>query len=326
LQNSMKLLAGKPESNAACLLPTLHGVRTIVAYKGSSPAIRKIDVAFPMLHGPMGEDGTIQGLLELAGMPYVGCGVMASSVGMDKEISKRLAVMAGVPVLEHVVIRREHADKEGKWLKDSVKLGFPLFVKPVRLGSSVGVSRASNERELKIAVKNAFRYDTKVMIEKGINRAREIVCAVLGDETRVEASVCGEVCPKGRHEFFDYDAKYVDPEGFDLNIPAGMSDEESKRIREAAVKVFKALEGYGMARVDFLLGPGGKKFYFCEINTIPGFTSHSLYPRLWEYSGLPMRELLSRLIFLALERSNHRRRLLLVPKQKGKSEGKKVRR
>lgn len=276
----------------------------------SRAQLKEIDVVFPALHGPMGEDGTIQGFLELAHIPYVGCGVLASSVGMDKDVSKRLAAQAGIPVLPHVLLRStkdlsaRHAELRA--------LGLPLFAKPVRLGSSVGITKVKDLNALSKAVRGAFQFDTKVMVEKAVD-AVEICCAVLGDTGTAEASICGEVEVTGKHEFFDYQAKYFDDSGHTLHIPARLSAQESRAIREYSLKVFDAFEGHGMARVDFFVERRSRAIYFGEINTIPGFTGHSLYPKLWDSSGLPIGPLLDRLITLALARHKSRASLRLAP-------------
>lgn len=275
---------------------------------------RAPDVVLPVLHGPMGEDGTVQGLLELAGVPYVGCGVLGSAVGMDKEVSKRLAAQAGVAVLPYLVIRRG-ASPDRRELK---RLGWPLFVKPARLGSSVGVSKVKGPRELPRALISAFRYDDKLLLEKAIS-ARELECAVLGDpwsedpgdRLRLEASVCGEVVPRG--EFYTYHSKYLDPQGARLVIPAKVPARTAKLLREWSKLAFRALDGYGMGRVDFLVEARTGRPYFSEVNTIPGFTSGSMYPLLWEASGVPFPELLSRLIELALRRYRVRSKLKTRP-------------
>lgn len=275
----------------------------------------KPDALFPIIHGSTGEDGVLQGLLELTGIPYTGCGVTASAVGMDKIISKELAALDGIPVLPHVVIRAHQKAGMGALLKKAEKLGYPLFVKPVAQGSSVGVAKVKRAAELRPAVLNAFRFDSAVMIEKGIDRAREIVCGVLGSSGGAKASVTGEVVPKGKHEFFDYEAKYLDDNGMDFLLPAPLSAETSGRLRELAVKIFLALGGSGMARVDFFVDPGNeKKVYFCEINTLPGFTSHSLYPRLWEKTGLKPEKVLRELVAIALRAAAEKRRLTTARK------------
>lgn len=268
------------------------------------------DALFPIIHGSTGEDGVLQGLLELTGIPYAGCGVTASAVGMDKIISKELAALDGIPVLPHVVIRAHQKAAMGPLLGKAVKMGFPLFVKPVAQGSSVGVSKVKRRSELRPAVMNAFRFDSAVMIEKGVERAREIVCGVLGSSAGAKASVTGEVVPKGKHEFFDYEAKYLDDDGMDFLLPAPLSAKTSEKLRDLAVRIFLALGGSGMARVDFFVDPKDeRKVYFCEINTLPGFTSHSLYPRLWEKTGLKPEKVLAELIALALRAAAEKRRL-----------------
>ncbi len=268
------------------------------------------DAMFPIVHGSTGEDGVMQGFFELAGLPYTGCGVTSSAVGMDKVISKELAALEGVPVLPHVVVRAHQKAAMGPLLKKAVRLGFPLFVKPVAQGSSVGVTKVKRVSQLRPAVLNAFRFDTAVMIEKGIDRAREIVCGVLGDPSGAAASVCGEVVPKGGHEFFDYEAKYLDDNGMDFLLPAPLPAAAASRLRVLAVKIFLALGCSGMARVDFLADPkDASRIWFCEINTLPGFTSHSLYPRLWEKTGLKPVSVLKRLVGIALRSAAGRRRL-----------------
>ncbi len=275
----------------------------------------KPDALFPIIHGSTGEDGVLQGLLELVGIPYAGCGVTASAVGMDKIISKELAALDGIPVLPHVVIRAHQKAAMGPLLGKAVKMGFPLFVKPVAQGSSVGVSKVKRRSELRPAVLNAFRFDSAVMIEKGIDRAREIVCGVLGSSAGAKASVTGEVVPKGKHEFYDYEAKYLDNDGMELKLPAPLSAATSEKLRDLAVRIFLALGGSGMARVDFFVDPKDeKKVYFCEINTLPGFTSHSLYPRLWEKTGLKPEKVLKELIGIALRAAAAKRRLSIARK------------
>jgi D-alanine-D-alanine ligase len=273
------------------------------------------DALFPIIHGSTGEDGVLQGLLELLGIPYAGCGVTASAVGMDKVISKVLAALDGVPVLPHVVIREPRRGSMGPLLKKAAKLGFPLFVKPVAQGSSVGVAKVKTSAGLRPAVLNAFRFDAAVLIEKGVDRAREIVCGVLGSPAGARASVTGEVVPKGGHEFFDYEAKYLDDDGMDFLLPAPLSTATSEKLRELSVKIFLTLGGSGMARVDFLVDPKDeRKVYFCEINTLPGFTSHSLYPRLWEKTGLKPERVLKELVRIGVRSMAARRRLSTLRK------------
>jgi D-alanine-D-alanine ligase len=268
-----------------------------------------------MIHGSTGEDGVLQGLLELLDLPYAGCGVTASAVGMDKVISKELAALAGIPVLPHVVVRAHQRSTMGPLLKKAARLGFPLFVKPVAQGSSVGVTKVKTFSALKPAVENAFRFDTAVMLEKGVDRAREIVCGVLGSQDGAKASVCGEVVPRGKHEFYDYEAKYLDNSGMELRLPAPLAAAVSGKLRAMAAQIFLALGGSGLARVDFFVDPKDeRKMYFCEINTLPGFTSHSLYPRLWEKTGLKPERVLKELVAIAVRSMARRRRLTIARK------------
>ncbi|MCX5784690.1 MAG: D-alanine--D-alanine ligase [Elusimicrobia bacterium] len=279
-------------------------------FKTESGAKLKPAAVFPIIHGATGEDGKLQGLLELLGMAYVGCGVMASALGMDKIISKKLAADAGAPVLPHIIVRASDKNRIGPKLKKAAGLGFPLFVKPVTLGSSVGIRKVKKAAALKAAVNFAFRYDTAVMIEKGVDYAREIVCGVLGEGAGARASVCGEVRPVGGHEFYDYESKYLDENGMEFNLPAALSKKTAGKLRGLSTAVFAALGCHGMARIDFLMDPKNeKKFYFCEINTVPGFTSHSLYPRLWASTGLAPAETVKKLVELAIKRQAQQSRL-----------------
>ena len=273
----------------------------------SSPVLKacpEVDVIFPVLHGTFGEDGTIQGLLELADVPYVGAGVLASSTGMDKDIMKRLFREGGLPVVPwELALRRdwEH-DPGGVRKRIEKRLRYPLFIKPANLGSSVGITKVHKPEELQAAMDLAAQYDRKILVEKAID-AREIECAVLGNDNP-EASLPGEIIPV--NEFYDYEAKYI-KEGSELLIPAPLSPRQSKRVQELAVRAFQAIDCAGMARVDFLLDRKSGRIFVLEINTIPGFTPISMYPKLWEASGLPYAKLLDRLIELALER--HRDKL-----------------
>ena len=275
----------------------------------------KPDALFPIIHGSTGEDGILQGLLELLSIPYVGCGVTASAVGMDKVISKELAALDGIPVLPHVVIRAHQRASMAPLLKKARGMGFPLFVKPVAQGSSVGVTKVKRPADLAAAVNKAFRFDTAVMVEKGVDRAREIVCGVLGSPAGARASVNGEVVPRGKHEFYDYEAKYLDNDGMELLLPAPLSAAAAARLRGLAVRIFLALGSSGMARVDFFVDPKDeKKVYFCEINTLPGFTSHSLYPRLWEKTGLKPEKVLKELVAIGLRAAAEKRLLTIARK------------
>ncbi|OGR50324.1 MAG: hypothetical protein A2049_12980 [Elusimicrobia bacterium GWA2_62_23] len=304
------LLAGRPLKG-----PVLEPSLAAGCFLKKGGGRVKPDALFPIIHGSTGEDGVLQGLLELLGVPYSGCGVTASAVGMDKVISKELAALDGVPVLPHVVVRAHQRAAMGPLLKKAARLGFPLFVKPVAQGSSVGVAKVKRLSQLRPAVLDAFRFDNAVLIEKGVDRAREIVCGVLGSPAGAKASVCGEVVPKGKHEFFDYEAKYLDDDGMDFLLPAPLAAPVAARLRELAVRIFLALGGSGMARVDFFVDPKNeRKVYFCEINTLPGFTSHSLYPRLWAKTGLKPERVLKELVRIGERGLAARRRLTTARK------------
>lgn len=281
----------------------------LVPLQHSSSAVtsRGVDVVFPVLHGPHGEDGTIQGLLELADIPYVGSGVLGSAVGMDKVVQKQLLRQAGLPVTPDLWFLHDEFGREQKKIIASIekKLRYPCFVKPANMGSSVGISKAHNRKELIAAIHLAGEFDRKILVERGISKAREIECSVLGNEKPV-ASVPGEIIPS--NEFYDYDAKYVDGKSR-AEIPAKLPKGVIKKIQAYSVHAFRVLDGAGMARVDFLLQKNGSTIYLNEVNTIPGFTSISMYPKLWQASGLSYPELLDRLITLALERHEAKKRL-----------------
>jgi len=269
----------------------------------SSDRAINVDVIFPVLHGPFGEDGTIQGLLELADIPYVGAGVLGSAAGMDKDIMKSLFIAAGMPVVKHVTILRSEWKKDPKRVaKLAGKLKYPVFVKPANLGSSVGISKAHGPKELGPAIEEAARFDRKIVIEQSVggtqNKAREIECSVLGNDEPA-ASIPGEIVPV--KEFYDYDAKYLD-EGSQLIIPARLTKVQTKKVQALAVRAFKAVDCAGLARVDFLMDPKTEKIYLNEINTMPGFTAISMYPKLWAASGLEYSDLIDRLIQLGIER------------------------
>jgi len=257
---------------------------------GGNPGI---DVVFPVLHGTFGEDGTIQGLLELAGLPYVGAGVLASAVSMDKEVMKRLAVERGLPVVEYLVLRRGH------FRADEIcgRFPFPVFVKPANLGSSVGVSKANTCEELIAALDIAANFDRKILVERGI-QGREFECSVLGNDRPVAAVPC-EILPS--RDFYDYEDKYLLNQAGTV-VPADLSPDQTQEVQRLAVECYQAVDCEGMARVDFLMQTATGKFFINEINTIPGFTSISMYPKMWEASGLPYPRLIDRLIELALER------------------------
>ena len=268
----------------------------------------KLDVVFPVLHGPYGEDGTVQGLLELANVAYVGAGVLASAVGMDKAAMKLVFAAKGLPVCDYeVVLRRDWQRDERATLQTVVdRLGFPVFVKPANLGSSVGISKAKHVAELRTAIKLAGEFDRKVIIEAAVPKAREIEVAVLGND-EPEASVPGEIIPSG--EFYDYEAKYLNATSRDV-IPAPLPERLSEEIRLLAVAAFKALDCAGMARVDFLLADDGTgSLYVNELNTIPGFTTISMYSKMWAASGVSYPQLIDRLIALAIERHAEKQQL-----------------
>jgi len=268
-----------------------------------------VDVIFPVLHGTFGEDGTIQGLLELADIPYVGAGVLGSAAGMDKDIMKSLFIAAGLPIVKHVTILRSDWKKDRKKVEKLVgKLKYPVFVKPANLGSSVGISKAHNKKELGPAIEEAAKFDRKIVIEQGVGgnkeKAREIECSVLGNDEPA-ASIPGEIVPV--KEFYDYNAKYLD-EGSQLIIPAKLTKPETKKVQELAIKAFKAVDCSGLARVDFLVDPKTRKIYLNEINTMPGFTAISMYPKLWAASGLEYSDLIDRLIQLGVERHEDKKK------------------
>ncbi|MFH0989265.1 MAG: D-alanine--D-alanine ligase family protein [bacterium] len=266
-----------------------------------------IDVIFPLLHGTYGEDGTLQGLLELADIPYVGAGVLGSALGMDKIIQKQVLEHTGIPVAPGVWFLYEEFSLHQKKIVSDIErsLKYPCFVKPSNMGSSVGISKAHHRKELIDAIELAAQYDRKILVEKGIERAREIECSVLGNDNPI-ASLPGEIIPS--NEFYDYDAKYVDGKSQAI-VPANLPKRMMKTIQHYAVEGFKALDCAGMARVDFLVAQKGNRIYLNELNTIPGFTSISMYPKLWQASGLSYPELLDRLIQLALERHQMKARL-----------------
>jgi D-alanine-D-alanine ligase len=267
----------------------------------------KLDVVFPVLHGPYGEDGTVQGLLELANVPYVGAGVLASAVGMDKAAMKLVFAAKGLPICDYEVVLKRDWQRDERAVLNTIasRLGFPLFVKPANLGSSVGISKAKHAAELRAAIELAAQFDRKIVVEAAVPKAREIEVAVLGNDDP-EASVPGEIIPSG--EFYDYQAKYVSDDSRTV-IPAQIEPARADEVRRLAVAAFKAIDGAGMARVDFLLAGDSQVLYLNEVNTIPGFTTISMYSKMWEASGLPYAQLLDRLIALALERHGDKQQL-----------------
>src|SRR4051812_20277896 len=325
LENERQLRAGDPETTSAAAVlqngeagggPPQPHKSSMTPFQTNAPVRRasdraiNVDVIFPVLHGTFGEDGTIQGLLELADIPYVGAGVLGSAAGMDKDIMKSLFRAAGLAIVKHVTVLRsewESAPNKVQKLVES-KLKYPVFVKPANLGSSVGISKARDRKELGSAIDEAAKFDRKIVIEEGVggknNKAREIECSVLGNDKPV-ASVAGEIVPAA--EFYDYTAKYLD-EGSQLIIPAKLTKAETKKVQELAIAGFRAVDCSGLARVDFLMDPKSRKIYLNEINTMPGFTSISMYPKLWAASGVSYTELIDRLIQLGLDRHAEKKR------------------
>jgi D-alanine-D-alanine ligase len=333
---SRQLRAGDPNTTPAAavlargeavIVPPepVHRQSGLVPFQSDAALTRRasdrainVDVIFPVLHGTFGEDGTIQGLLELADIAYVGAGVLGSAAGMDKDIMKSLFIAAGIPIVKHVTILRGAWETEPKKIQKLVesKLKYPVFVKPANLGSSVGISKARNRTELGPAIEEAAKFDRKIVIEQGVGgkkkKAREIECSVVGND-EPSASVPGEIVP-GK-EFYDYTAKYLD-EGSQLIIPAKLSKADTKSVQELAIAAFKAVDCSGLARVDFLMEPdsqtkSGKKsgkIYLNEINTMPGFTAISMYPKLWAASGLAYADLIDRLIQLGIERHEDKKK------------------
>ncbi len=324
---AMQLRAGDPEatpgaavlaSGAAVVVPPEPsrrggGLTPFQSYENlrrASDRAINVDVIFPVLHGTFGEDGTIQGLLELADIAYVGAGVLGSSAGMDKDIMKSLFRAAGLPIVKHVTVLRGNFEAETQKVYRVVesKLKYPVFVKPANLGSSVGISKAHDRKELCPAIAEAARFDRKIVIEEGVggkkNKAREIECAVLGNDDP-KASVAGEIVPC--KEFYDYDAKYL-VEGSEAVIPAKITKAEMKTVQKLAISAFQAVDCTGLARVDFLMDPKSRRIYVNEINTMPGFTAISMYPKMWAASGVSYPELIDRLIQLGIERHEDKKR------------------
>ncbi len=265
--------------------------------------LAELDVVFPILHGPYGEDGTVQGLLELAGIPYVGAGVIGSALGLDKAVFKDVMLAHGLPITDYLLVKRKEWETVPEEVMDRAEaaLGYPVFTKPANLGSSVGIRKCHDREELTRGLTEAARYDRKLLVEVAVPAAREIEVSVLGNDDPI-ASVPGEIIPS--REFYSYEAKYIDrgDEASGLLIPAPISPEMTERVRDLAVQAYKAIDCAGMARADFLLSGETGELYVSELNTIPGFTTISMYPKLWEASGIPYPELIERLIDLAIER------------------------
>jgi D-alanine-D-alanine ligase len=321
------LRAGDPESTpGAAVLATGESVvvppeparrgagltpfQTDANLRRASDRAINVDVIFPVLHGTFGEDGTIQGLFELADMAYVGAGVLGSSAGMDKDVMKSLFRAAGLPIVKHVTVLRSQFEREPRKVQKLVEsnLKYPVFVKPANLGSSVGISKAHDAKELGPAIAEAAKFDRKIVIEEGVggkkNKAREIECAVLGNDDP-KASVAGEIIPC--KEFYDYDAKYL-VEGSEAVIPAKITNAEMKTVQRLAIAAFQAVDCTGLARVDFLMHPKTRKIFVNEINTMPGFTAISMYPKMWTASGVSYPELIDRLIRFGIERHQDKKR------------------
>ncbi|NBO64701.1 MAG: D-alanine--D-alanine ligase [Acidobacteria bacterium] len=288
--------------------PTRKGLALLSADL-TCATMKPLDVVFPVLHGTYGEDGTIQGLLEMADIPYVGCGVLASSTGMDKVIMKLLFEEAGLDGVQFITVLRAHweADQDEIELRIMAEIGFPCFVKPANLGSSVGISRANNREELRRGLALAARYDRKLIVEQGVD-AREIEVSVLGNDQPI-ASLPGEIVTPSA-SFYDYQTKYLDASGALLVVPVDLEPELLRRIQGDAIRAFQAIDGSGLARVDFFLERGTDRLLINEINTMPGFTSISMYPKLWEATGIPYGSLIDRLIELAFERHRDKSRNL----------------
>ena len=320
--NPKNLRAGDPAATASAAVlakgesvivpptPQAHGLFAFEsAAKGGEQGIQ-VDVIFPVMHGTFGEDGTIQGLLELADIPYVGAGVLGSAAGMDKDVMKKLFAAAGLPIVKHVTVLRAAWQKDPKKVVKQIegKLKYPVFVKPANLGSSVGISKAHDRKELPAAMEEAAKYDRKIVIEQGVGgkkqKARELECSVLGND-EPQASIVGEIVPGA--EFYSYNAKYVD-EGSQPLIPAPINKKLMKQAQEMAVLAFQAVDCSGLARVDFLMDPKSEKIYLNEINTMLGFTSISMYPKLWAASGLDYPDLIDRLVQLAFERHEDKKK------------------
>ena len=297
--NNPKLIKLNGASDSVALIPQSNGRISNLTDNRSDLSV---DVVFPILHGPFGEDGTVQGLLKLANVPFVGAGVLGSAIGMDKDVMKRLLKEAGIPIGKFLVF---HAGDEGlDYGEITEKLGSPLFVKPANLGSSVGISKVKSSEEFEVATRKAFDYDGKILVEEHIE-GREIECSVLGNDSPI-ASVPGEVLPS--HEFYSYEAKYIDENGAALEVPAKLANDIEKKIQDLSIKTFRTLSCEGLARVDFFLQEDGNVLVN-EINTIPGFTSISMYPRLWEASGISYSDLIEKLLQLAMERFEREQKL-----------------
>jgi len=319
LQNPSQIERNKSNKNAVLMIEETDSIlsilpggmrdRALVCLRKNTPSFLPCDVAFPVLHGTFGEDGTIQGLFEMAQIPYVGCGVMSSSLTMDKEKTKQVWMSEKLPVVPYICMKKGvflvEKEKNRIYLDAEEKFGFPLFVKPCCAGSSVGTAKAGDRAALDQAVSEAFAWDDKVLIEPFIN-AREIECSVTGNY-EVRSYVPGEIIPT--HEFYDYEAKYIDPEGAALLIPAKLDKTDFQKLKELAEKAYKAVDASGLSRIDFFIDKITGEIMLNEINTIPGFTSISMFSKMCEASGLTYPELIEKLLLLAIERFNYRNAL-----------------
>ncbi|HXY09216.1 MAG TPA: D-alanine--D-alanine ligase family protein [Terriglobales bacterium] len=300
----------EPQSHGGPLNPLQTDAASHALSRRAADRAINVDIIFPVLHGTFGEDGTIQGLLELADMPYVGAGVLGSAAGMDKDIMKALFRAAGLPLVKHVTILRGDWAAQPKEVRRRIErqLKYPVFVKPANLGSSVGISKVHDSSQLASGIEEAAKFDRKIVIEQGVGgkkqKARELECSVLGND-HPEASLPGEIVPS--KEFYDYEAKYLD-EGSELVIPARLTQRESKTVQQLAIRAFQAVDCSGLARVDFLMEPKTRRIYVNEINTMPGFTAISMYPKLWAASGLSYSQLIERLIELGMERHQEKKK------------------
>lgn len=301
-EKQVNALPADPGAGATASLVSMeiHHQGNLMPIGSGTEKTPRLDVIFPVLHGTFGEDGTIQGLLEMAGIPYVGCGVAASAIAMDKALAKQVFTAAGIPQAPSIVVLRHEWDRDPAGVLNGAmeSLGLPIFVKPANLGSSVGVGKAHDPQELEDCISDALRYDNKVIIERSMENCQEVECAVLGNEFP-EASVVGEIIPGA--EFYDYQTKYIDDRSRTL-IPAELPPETAEQVRELSVRAFRAIDGSGLARVDFFVHRESREIFLNEINTLPGFTPISMYPKLWAASGVPYPELIDRLVELAMER------------------------
>ena len=305
-KDTLKLLINKNSSFSSLqekyLLPDPAKKGLVALDMKNGITVTDLDVVFPVIHGTYGEDGTLQGLLELANIAYVGSGVLASALGMDKVVQKQLFIQAGLPVTDYIYFTKEIFKRDNNfWFNEiETKIGYPAFIKPANTGSSVGINKARNREVLLDYINEAFRYDRKVLVEKGVENVREIECSVIGGDSP-EVSVLGEVIPC--NEFYDYNAKYVDGKSKSI-IPADLTADIVKEIQRFAKRAFIALDCYGMARVDFFVASDSNNIYLNEINTIPGFTKISMFTKLWEATGLVYTDLIDKLIQLAIDRHN----------------------